>query len=36
VALDDKAADGTTAISRAVVIGDVVTVQVHASGLFDL
>ena len=33
---DDKDADGTTALNRPVVIGDVVTVNIHASGIADL
>jgi hypothetical protein len=36
IAYIDKAADGTTALSRPVLNGDTVTVQVHASGFFDL
>lgn len=36
IAYDDKQADGTTALSRPVLVGDVVTLQIHASGLFDL
>ncbi len=32
----DKEQDGTTSISRPVLTDDVVTIQVHASGLFDL
>ena len=36
IAFIDKAADGTTALSRPVLNGDTVTVQVHASGFFDL
>lgn len=36
IAYDDKDSDGTTALSRAVLTGDTVTVQVDASGLFDL
>lgn len=36
IAFVDKESDGTTAISRPVLTGDTVTIQVHASGLFDL
>lgn len=36
IAYIDKESDGSTAISRPVLTGDTVTIQVHASGLFDL
>ena len=36
IAYIDKAADGSTALSRPVLNGDTVTVQVHSSGWFDL
>ena len=36
IAFIDKEADGSTAISRPVLIDDVVTIQIHASGIGDL
>ena len=36
IAYIDKAADGTTALSRPVVIGDTVNVGINASGIFSL